>query len=303
MESARDRKTMEIVEAEDLWLLPEVDTYGYICRGCKLDVFPASYQKTNLQRPHFRSARGKDHFEGCDIEGEKKTVSKGRTGSVRKELETSAALSPARLKLRNERTVVDVDLPPSAAQTISVSKSRSGDVGEERPKGRRSANSIRPICRAFIDFPYDRDLSLEVPGIDDTTYQYAFKKLRGEGIETFTRAKIFYAELHWSKPEEEGDYLYINLSAGEWVKDPPKLVRPYRIRVCREGWSKAKRTVVRNEIDVLREEGIEAKKKNSKERPWVFFIGEQDEKDPAIFNVTDHRLVCGLLGTITYPKR
>lgn len=303
MESARDRKTMEIVEAEDLWLLPEVDTYGYICRGCKLDVFPASYQKTNLQRPHFRSARGKDHFEGCDIEGEKKTVSKGRTGSVRKELETSAALSPARLKLRNERTVVDVDLPPSAAQTTSVSKSRSGDVGEERPKGRRSANSIRPICRAFIDFPYDRDLSLEVPGIDDTTYQYAFKKLRGEGIETFTRAKIFYAELHWSKPEEEGDYLYINLSAGEWVKDPPKLVRPYRIRVCREDWSKAKRTVVRNEIDVLREEGIEAKKKNSKERPWVFFIGEQDEKDPAIFNVTDHRLVCGLLGTITYPKR
>ncbi|MBD9613715.1 hypothetical protein IB245_19635 [Pseudomonas sp. PDM02] len=60
---------------------------------------------------------------------------------------------------------------------------------------------------------------------------------------------------------------------------------------------------MRNEIDVLREEGIEAKKKNSKERPWVFFIGEQDEKDLAIFNVSDHRLVCGLLGTITYPKR
>ncbi|NNG60050.1 hypothetical protein HKD51_00440 [Pseudomonas fragi] len=60
---------------------------------------------------------------------------------------------------------------------------------------------------------------------------------------------------------------------------------------------------MRTEIDVLREEGIEAKKKNSKDRPWVFFIGEQDKDDPAIFNVTDHRLICGLLGTITYPKR
>lgn len=31
MESARDKRTGEIVEAEDLWLLDDVDTSGYVC--------------------------------------------------------------------------------------------------------------------------------------------------------------------------------------------------------------------------------------------------------------------------------
>ncbi|EOT8965722.1 hypothetical protein ACKXKM_004600 [Escherichia coli] len=30
MESARDKRTGEIVEAEDLWLLDSVDTEGYV---------------------------------------------------------------------------------------------------------------------------------------------------------------------------------------------------------------------------------------------------------------------------------
>ncbi len=55
MESARNRVTMEVVDAEDLWLLPAVDKYGYICRGCDLTVYPASYLKTNLQRPIFEA--------------------------------------------------------------------------------------------------------------------------------------------------------------------------------------------------------------------------------------------------------
>lgn len=78
MESARNRVTMEVVDAEDLWLLPAVDKYGYICRGCDLTVYPASYLKTNLQRPHFRSPHGQEHLEGCDIEGDEKTVASGK---------------------------------------------------------------------------------------------------------------------------------------------------------------------------------------------------------------------------------
>lgn len=51
-------------------------------------------------------------------------------------------------------------------------------------------------------------------------------------------------------------------------------------------------------MDVVREEGIKAKKKNLKDRAYVFFIGDQDENDPTFFNVSDHRLICGLLGAL-----
>lgn len=303
MESARNRVTMEVVDAEDLWLLPEVDKYGYICRGCDLTVYPASYLKTNLQRPHFRSPHGQEHLQGCDIEGDEKTVASGKKGSVRNKLQTSPALSPARLVLRNERPIVDPTAQPSpSGATRSVRTGSSGN-GEARPQGRRSAQSIRRICRAFINFPYDRDLSLEVPGVEATTYQQVFKKLRGEGVEDLPSQKILYGELSWGRAEDDDDNLLITLSAGEWGKEAKRYVRPYRVRVSWAGWSDAKRTTVTNELEVVRQEGIDAKKSGSKDRPYIFFLGRQDPDDPSIFHVDDHRLICGLLATITYPAR
>ncbi|GKV76949.1 hypothetical protein PEC106568_21230 [Pectobacterium carotovorum subsp. carotovorum] len=38
MGSARDKRTREIVEAEDLWLLDSVDTEGYVCWGCGIEM-------------------------------------------------------------------------------------------------------------------------------------------------------------------------------------------------------------------------------------------------------------------------
>lgn len=41
MESARDKRIREIVETEDLWLLDSVDTEGYVCRGCGIEMSPS----------------------------------------------------------------------------------------------------------------------------------------------------------------------------------------------------------------------------------------------------------------------
>lgn len=38
MESARDKCTGEKVEAEDLWSLDDVDTSGYVCWGCGIEI-------------------------------------------------------------------------------------------------------------------------------------------------------------------------------------------------------------------------------------------------------------------------
>lgn len=300
MESARDKYTREIVEAEELWQLPTVDRKGYECGSCGVDVYPASYLKTNLKRPYFSLYGDTGHLNGCDVEGDKKTVARGKKGSVRDELETSPGLSPSRLTLRDERVAVDPTLPRTSAQTSSARTARR-DIDSEtvRPVGRRAANTIRPICRAFLNFPFDRNMSLDVPGVDDKTYWTAFKKLGAgnKGIETFERPKIFYAELAWAKAQEDDGSFTIPLSAGEWSNDR-KLVRHYKVRVSWAKWSKYKQTVVRNEMEVVREEGIKAKKKNLKDRAYIFFIGDQDEDDPTIFNVSDHRLICGLLGAL-----
>lgn len=92
MESARDKYTKEIVEAEALWQLPSVDRDGYECGSCGVGVYPASYLKTNLKRPYFSLYASTDHLDGCDVEGDKKTVARGKKGSVREELETSPGL-------------------------------------------------------------------------------------------------------------------------------------------------------------------------------------------------------------------
>jgi hypothetical protein len=150
MDNARDRITQEIVEAEDLKLLAAVDTYGYQCPGCQTQAFPRSYRPENLVRAHFQLRD--PHVSGCEVEGETKVIAQGKRGSVQQELETSPGLSPARLQLIEDRTIVDPALPHTESQTQSVRRS-DGATGLVRREGRRAANSIRPICRAFCASP------------------------------------------------------------------------------------------------------------------------------------------------------
>ncbi|MFJ5442923.1 hypothetical protein [Pectobacterium sp. CHL-2024] len=55
MESVRDKRTREIVEAEDLWLFDSVDAEGYVCWGCGIEMPLYSLMPSGLklieQRP------------------------------------------------------------------------------------------------------------------------------------------------------------------------------------------------------------------------------------------------------------
>ncbi|EEJ7452294.1 hypothetical protein ZP84_004438, partial [Salmonella enterica subsp. enterica] len=53
--------------------------------------------------------------------------------------------------------------------------------------------------------------------------------------------------------------------------------------------------------EAARTEAIEAKGKGLKDKAWVFFIGEQSADNPEIFYVSDYRLICAIVGHITYP--
>lgn len=79
---------------------------------------------------------------------------------------------------------------------------------------RRKAQSLRPIYCAFINFPHDRDISLEIPGIQTDNYLMVFKKL-GSPIQKYPNTKIYYSELLWLPLIQSEEWLIIPL-AGEW---------------------------------------------------------------------------------------
>lgn len=297
VDNARDCVTKEIVEAEDLKLLAVVDPYGYQCTGCETQAFPRSFRPENLVRAHFQIRD--PHGQDCETEMESKVIAQGKRGSVQSELETSPGLSPARLQLIDTQTIVDPTLPRTGQLTQSVG--RQGTKGNTaRREGRRAANSIRPICRAFLCFPYDRHLSLEIAGVTPTTYQTAFKKLRSEGLEQFAQARVFYGELAWSQAVESREHLTISLNAGEWKNGK---LTPYQVIVHWLEWSAAARGRLKNELEVARKEGIEAKKAKKRSRSYLFFIGNQDANSPALFHVLDHRLICTLHDELLFPPK
>ncbi|CNI50745.1 hypothetical protein [Yersinia intermedia] len=92
MESARDKRTREIVEAEDLWLLDSVDTEGYVCWECGIEMYPSVWQKGRKKRPSFNRMPGKEHKPDCDADAESTIVKQGQKKSVRHVLDSAPGL-------------------------------------------------------------------------------------------------------------------------------------------------------------------------------------------------------------------
>jgi len=301
MDAARDRVTQEIVEADDLKLLEHVDTYGYVCHGheCGIQVFPRSYRPQNLLRAHFFAKTA--HPATCDVAGEDDLRARGKKGSIAKELETSPGLSPASLRLIDTRGLADPFAAPAGSHSQSGNRSTAPRETRQKPAGRRAANSIRPICRAFLEFPYDRHLPLQIDGIQTTTYQTVFKMLRSGGIEAFPQQRIFYAELAWQAAQESDDGLLIPLDAGEWADK--RLVRSYCVVVQWAEWTQTARSRLKNELEIARKENMAAKKAKADERTYLFFIGAQNPKELSQFVVSDQRLICSVHGELFFPKQ
>lgn len=301
MESARNKYTDEIIEAEDLWLLDCVNTKGYVCWGCGIDMYPSAWQKGSKKRPSFNRMPGITHKPDCDADAESTIVEHGQKKSVRHVLDSAPGLMPSGLKLIEHRPIAKSDTADNESKSGAIHSvsTKTGEGKIPARQSRRQVNSIRQICRAFVRFPYDRNMSLNMPGIDANTYLTVFKKLK-KPIQTYSDRRIFYSLLLWKKFEQDENQIIIQLS-GEWGKDEfgrPKPSRSYKIHVEWGNWSQAKRTMLLNELETVQEEAKEAVNKKAKERAQVFFIGEQDVDNPEVFYVTDYRLICAIMGNV-----
>jgi hypothetical protein len=224
MESARDKCTGEIIDAEQLWGIERVDPLGYECRGCGALVTPCSYRLENKVRPYFSAKNG--HNDNCDVEGEAELVKRAQKQRVSTR-DGFPASFPDRLVLRDTRPVADADGTPTAA--ASAKERRTDGASDVRPNRHWAAQTIRPICRIFLNYPYDRDIPLSIPGITGGTYQHIFHSLKSSRIITYPEPHLFYAPISWKALLTEGDYLEIQLNYGEWKER--KLIHPYRVKV------------------------------------------------------------------------
>lgn len=294
MDTAYITHTGKIIEAEELWLMPHSPTeYNYACRGCYAPVIPCSYQSENKKRPYFRSKE--KHNPDCDIDGERELINKGKQGQVSNQ-NSFPGRYPNSLQLKDERTEVEADstdkqtLKPKQ-KTASTTSSTGGAL---QYRGHYIANTIRPICRFFINFPYDRHLRLKISGIEGESYKNIFTYLANGDPELYKKIKLYYACIKWKSITEHDDHLDAELL-------PKGKSESYKVRINWKNWSTSKRNYIKNELVAGTQEAIDAHQ--STKRGWLFFIGNQDTENPHIFNIDDHRLMCYIVDEISYPKK
>ena len=218
MDSARLKATGEIIEAETLGSDDEeVDHDAYVCKGCPIKVNPAAYSPTNRVRAYFRLLPGTDHTDECGVDLEKRLIARAWKERVSNERNTLPFPHVSRLVLINRRTVLDHAAAPTGERGQSEGRDKKGassSEGEAMGHHKRVANTIRPICRTFRDFPYDRTLDLEVPNVDGTNYLTVFKKLAHDQLRAYPVPKIFYAPVRFNHARVSDNSIEVDLDSG-----------------------------------------------------------------------------------------
>lgn len=293
MDSAREKSSGKIVEAESLWDLELVNTQAYECHGCGIQVFPASYGKgENRTRPYF-SHRAQVHAQDCDIDGRIAVDVRARALIERVgRSEGFPVPFPDRVVLDERATQ-----PPSGDGIGTADdgwpRTRANEGAGPRGYHGHTVNTIRPLCRTYIDFPHDRaHLQVSVPGCSATTYASLFARLpRGEVLLFPAATNLYCAPLLWSEPIVCESYVEWRVDAGEWDQESNRRSeRSYRVRVHWAQWTTRQRSTVLHDVEVCRAEVI-----GSKRRAWLFCVGVQSALDPTLLVVHDHRLICGLV--------
>jgi hypothetical protein len=303
LDTARDGVTLEHIDAEALWALDIVDTERYICRGCRQQVFPASYDRAvNLKRPYFRVGAGKRHAPDCKVDGEEVLVGKARRQSVYSGQGFPLPF-PSRVVLGEERAVV---ADPSLGEIPTASGRPSGQgAGRAQSTGHHghTVTTIKSVCTTFLDAPFDRNiLPLRIPGIEGRTYQEVFRHaktaLRADGQ---VRA-LFYAPIRWkAEPNCSDVACEVMLNTGVWDDGLRDFSEPMRVRIDWREWTERKRKVFLYSYAVAQQEAREKARSNSGVKGWLFFVGMIDPLDRRLFLVDSFRTICCIADELIMP--
>lgn len=303
MDSAKDLTDGSIVSAFELWDLGDVEKDRYVCRGCSIRVFPASYRRNeNKVSPYFATPRGARHESDCEVSGTERLLAQPMTRRLSLKNGLFPKGYPNKVVFRDERPIVSpepVDAQPAPARRTAVASTTDGHL----PQRERSftVGTIRLPCQYFVGYAGNRkDLVLEVPGVRRGTYDGVFRRLKYDRVIHYSTRHIFYARIQWTTPPRaETASLLITLHHGD--REAKRLGRPYVVRI---GWAdrqRGARDAVHHELEDALAKADESRRVGGPLEPWLFLVGNQEPGDDANFVVRDHRLICSLAAKVISP--
>lgn len=275
------------MDAADLRYQPTAAIGPFECAGCRCQVTVVALQ-SSVVSTHFRTPKGQTHQRGCSVVGPPFEVPDGGDPAIAQTQRHPGPAFPSRLVRTAEREVADETTTDPSERQRSHGRNRAGEsVGGDESREVVVA-TIRRFARTFADHPGLRaELRINIPEIDAAYYQFAFKRLASYSIASYTRTRIFYAEIAWRiAPKFSTTAAVVTLYAGD--RDPAnraRVVRPYTVDIDWSGWNQRRRSALRDEIATAQIDAHEASKAGNKS--WMFFLATPDPGNPGTFRI-DH---------------
>jgi hypothetical protein len=293
MDAALFKPKQFIISAEDLWDT-EFNESDFECHGCGVDVIPASYTPDNKKRPYFRLYPNATHHNNCDVDGEVERIKRAKTSKI-STVDGFPVPYPNRLILKDIREASDSSQEDLDLRVKKQNKpNNEGASGVSNRKHNRTVTTIRLIAKHFSNYPFDRHLSLKIPGLSGQTYKDIFQKITPSIDRATLRNKILYGSLHFKPTEIFEDYCDVTLSQGIWENNALK--NPFKVRIHNKMWSTKMKKAIKNEISVAREEAkLNRNQGNKTVKAWLFFIGLEEQTEEFIIHVRDKRMICCII--------
>ena len=286
MDTARDKRTLKRLDAEDLWHITPVDQEGYICIGCRLKATPCSYNrvKKNEKRPYFRFDNPDGHEVGCFYEQDEKLAKQAK----KKKISTAEGFPlshPSVLDLADVRLVEEKENSKVDEKGQRSDSKSDGSPSSTNRKHNYSVKTINSIAKHYLKFPYDRkEMSLTISGISGSNYSEVIERLPDE-ISVFQQKKLRYGRLNnFTNVRIIDSRIVVKLLNGYWLNNKPQ--RTYKVIANTTNWNKSKKNYILNYVTNSQNEYKEKKRKGT----FIFFIGIQNESNPSEFIVDDYRL-------------
>ncbi|MGE4048834.1 MAG: hypothetical protein AB7F35_28545 [Acetobacteraceae bacterium] len=272
--------TGETREAYDLWSLGYDDDDRWICVGdnCGVEVIPCCWKwSETMERfltkqgrpakvpPYFRAEGG--HAPGCNA-----TLHTGPRDHTPPEycLRVPGAY-PAWVKLNRE--------VPTRGQ-VRLEPAKDAPAAEQSGQRARPTYGIQEACAYFADNRDQHHRPLRVQGCPGLTYADVFARL-GADARKLGKNWIFYDQLWFSE--------FVDLRAGTDTFVLPLLTtvrgRPRHLVVHTSTWSLGLRESLRKRLLAAIMDAKAARRDRRPERPWIFFYGNEVDRDQFAYEV------------------
>lgn len=288
---ARNRRTGTVHVAAELPFSPDLDTGGWECPGCRIEMVPVAASGTQQYKvaPHFRILG--QHAADCSLLGLGSGGGSAQS-SVENLAEEPPGTFPRALRLAAERPVLSegqpTTSPPSNIGTPRVA------VPQPQQGSTSTAGSLHRIAETYLLAPGHHGQPLRIDACEGTTYDSCFRRLKNTSQPTYLPRLVWFAEIQFRHIFQDGNVAELTLSPLQWIRERAS-VRPgshYRVRFDMGPWTPRRRNGMLAELERQRVAQQELHNSDADERVNLFFFGRQDRTDPMLFHVEDPRLAC-----------